>query len=233
MVIPCLHNWSMTYPEAAALQRQLAAEVTLVNRLPQPVRLVAGVDVSYQPHGELFFAGVVVLERPGLRVVEEASARGRVEFPYVPGFLSFRELPVVIEAFRNLNRVPDAILVDGQGIAHPRRLGVASHLGLWLGLPTVGCAKSRLCGEYEPPGPARGDRQPLQLGGEQVGVVLTTRDRVKPLFISPGHLVDIDTAAQLTLECCGRYRMPEPTRLAHHLTNRLRKEYLAEMASEE
>ncbi len=225
MDFPRLHTWSMTYREAAALQRELSARVVVRNALPDPVTRVAGVDVSYERHGDLFFAGVVVLELPGLAVIEEAAAHGRVNFPYVPGYLSFRELPIVLEAFRSLQSIPDAILVDGQGIAHPRGLGIASHLGLWLGIPTIGCAKSRLCGEFEPPGPTRGDRQPLRMKGEPIGVVLTTRNRVKPLFISPGHLVDIDPAAELVLQCCTRYRMPEPTRLAHHLTNRLRKEH--------
>jgi deoxyribonuclease V len=224
MEFPELHGWSMSYAEAAALQRELAKQVVLRNCLPPKTLRVAGVDVSYEKHGDLFFAAVVVLELPENKVIEEASASGRVNFPYVPGYLSFRELPIVLEAFRALRTVPDAVLVDGQGIAHPRHLGIASHLGLWLQLPTVGCAKSRLCGEFTPPGTGRGDRSPLMLKGEQVGVVLTTRDNVQPMFISPGHRVDIGGAAELVLECCGRYRMPEPTRQAHNLTNRLRRE---------
>jgi deoxyribonuclease V len=214
----------MTYREAVELQRELAEKVVLGDCLPRPVRTVAGVDVSYEKHGELFFAGVVVLSLPEFQVIEEVTASGRVTFPYIPGLLSFRELPVILDAFRALRTAPEAILVDGQGIAHPRGLGIASHLGLWLNLPTVGCAKSRLCGEHPEPGCKRGDMAPLLVGGARAGVVLTTRDGVKPLYISPGHLTDIDSAARLTLACCARYRMPEPTRLAHHLTNRVRRE---------
>jgi deoxyribonuclease V len=219
-----LHSWSVTYREAAELQRELAERVILKDCLPRPVRLAAGVDVSYEKHGEKFFAGVVVLSLPEFEIVEEATACARVTFPYIPGLLSFRELPVVLDAFRSLRTVPDAVLVDGQGIAHPRRLGIASHLGLWLGLPTVGCAKSRLCGQHPEAGRKRGDMAPLLLNGERVGVVLRTRDGVKPLYISPGHLTDVPAAAKLVLACATRYRMPEPTRLAHHLTNRIRKE---------
>lgn len=224
MNFPRLHDWSMSYREAAALQKELAAGVILEDRLSKPVRLVAGVDVSYERHGDLFFAAVVVLSLPDFALVELAWASDRVSFPYIPGLLSFRELPVVLQAFRNLTTVPQAVLVDGQGIAHPRRMGIASHLGLWLDLPTVGCAKSRLCGEHPPPGKHRGDFVPLLLEGAPVGVVLTTRDNVKPLYISPGHRIDIAAAAELVLACGTRYRMPEPTRLAHHLTNRLRRE---------
>jgi len=223
MEFPRLHDWSMSPREAISLQRELAERVRIEDDLPRPVRTVAGVDCSYEKHGDLFHAAVVVLSLPGLEPVEEASARDKVTFPYVPGLLSFRELPVVLEAFRSLQAVPDAVLVDGQGIAHPRRLGLASHLGLWLDLPTVGCAKSRLCGEHDDPVSVRGEMTPLRVGDEQVGVVLTTRDGVKPLFISPGHKTDIAGAVRLVLACGTRYRMPEPTRLAHLASNRLRR----------
>lgn len=223
MEIPFLHKWEMPCSEAIALQRELAERVQVEDCLPHPVGLVAGVDASYEKHGDQFHAAVVVLTLPGLTVVEEATASSRVDFPYVPGLLSFRELPVVLMAFRSLRTVPDAVLVDGQGIAHPRRLGLASHLGLWLDLPTVGCAKSRLCGEHRDPGPVRGDMAPLRMDGEQVGAVLTTRDGVKPLFISPGHKTDIPGAVRLVLACGTRYRMPEPTRLAHLASNRVRR----------
>jgi len=224
MDFPHLHDWSMTYREAAELQRDLSEKVVLKDCLPRPVEMVAGVDVSYEKHGDLFHAGVIVLSFPDFQIIEEATASGRVTFPYIPGLLSFRELPIVLDAFRALKTVPDAILVDGQGIAHPRGLGIASHLGLWLNLPTVGCAKSRLCGEHPEPGRKRGEMVPLLVNGNQIGVVLTTRDGVKPLYISPGHLTDVASAARLTLACGARYRMPEPTRLAHHLTNRVRRE---------
>lgn len=226
MNFPLLHDWAVDYRQAVALQRELAERVSLQSTLPAPLATVAGVDVSYEKHGDLFFAGIVVLSFPALEVVEEASACGRIAFPYIPGLLSFRELPILLEACRRLRTVPDAVLVDGQGVAHPRRFGLASHLGLWLQRPTVGCAKSRLCGEHAEPGRRRGERVPLVHRGEEVGTVLTTRDGVKPLFVSAGHAIDLPSATELTLACCRRYRMPEPTRLAHHLTNRLRREGL-------
>ena len=213
----------MDYRAAVALQRRLAQDLDLHPPAGWTPRLVAGVDVSYEKHGDLFFAGVVVLSLDDLTPVTTATARGRVDFPYIPGLLSFRELPILLDAFRQLPLVPDAVLVDGQGIAHPRRLGLASHLGLWLGLPTVGCAKSRLCGEHSPAGALRGDGVPLRHQGEEIGAVLTTRDNVKPLYISPGHRMDIATAVRLTLACGRRYRLPEPTRQAHLLTNALRR----------
>jgi deoxyribonuclease V len=220
-----LHSWEVSYREAVALQRELAGRVRLATEPAWAPATVGGVDVSYEKHGALFFAAVVVLRLPDLQLLTTAAAHGRVTFPYVPGLLSFRELPILLEAFRRLPLAPDAVLVDGQGIAHPRRLVLASHLGLWLDLPTVGCAKSRLCGEHSPPGRERGDAVPLTLAGDQVGVVLTTRTGIKPLYISPGHRVDVATAAAVALACSGRYRMPEPTRQAHLLTNRLRREH--------
>lgn len=216
------HSWSMEPREAIALQRELAGRIRLENDLPGSIGRVAGVDVSYEKHGNLFYAGVVVLSLPSLALVEEVGARRQVTFPYIPGLLSFRELPVVLEAFRKLRTTPELVLVDGQGIAHPRRLGLASHLGLWLDLPTIGCAKSRLCGSHEEPGPERGARVPLVDGDEVIGQVVRTRDRVKPMYISPGHKVDVDTAAELALSCGGGYRLPEPTRSAHLFTNSLR-----------
>jgi deoxyribonuclease V len=224
MDFPELHDWNMTPREAVALQKQLARRVCVENRLPRSIRYVAGTDVSYRRGSSAFYAAVVVLELPDLTVVEQISVCGRVTFPYVPGLLSFRELPVVLKAFRQLQTVPDVVLVDGQGIAHPRHLGLASHLGLWLGRPTIGCAKSRLCGEHAGPGTQRGDRMPLMLENRAVGTVLTTRDGVKPLFISPGHFVDVSSAADLVMRCVGRYRLPEPTRLAHHLSNEARRQ---------
>ncbi len=224
MDFPELHSWDVDYRQAVELQRMLAGRITFGNELPRPVRTVAGVDVSYEKHGHLFFAGIVVLSFPDLAVIDEVSASGRVDFPYIPGLLSFRELPILLQAFRRLRTIPDAVLVDGQGIAHPRRLGLASHLGLWLNLPTIGCAKSRLCGEHPEPGTRRGDRVPLQHNGEEIGAVLTTRDRIKPLFISPGHQINSTAATELVLACGLRYRLPEPTRLAHLLTNRVRRE---------
>ncbi len=217
-----LHPWDLDMRQAVELQRRLAGKVRLDSVLGDSVTTVAGVDVSYEKQGNQFFAAIVVLDFSSLTVIEEATAEDRVAFPYVPGLLSFRELPVLLQAFRGLKRIPDVVLVDGQGIAHPRRLGLASHLGLWLQLPTIGCAKSRLCGEHEEPGPGKGAQVPLVIGDEVLGAVIRTRDRVKPLYVSPGHLMNVATAVRLTLACTRRYRLPEPTRLAHHLSNRIR-----------
>jgi len=222
-----LHGWDLSCREAIALQKELASKISLQDELPFLPETVAGVDVSYQRHGDLFFAAVVVLRLADLTIIEEVTACRRVTFPYVPGLLSFRELPVILDAFHRLQQVPDAVLVDGQGIAHPRRLGLASHLGLWLDRPTVGCAKSRLCGEHGAVGSLRGDRVPLLLDGDEIGSVLTTRSGVKPLYISPGHRIGVASAAELTLCCGGRYRLPEPTRLAHQLANRARRQAAA------
>lgn len=223
MDFAALHDWDLDPRQAVALQRELAEQVRLMPTVAESPATVAGVDVSYEKHGDHFFAAVVVLDFATLTVVDEAWADGWVDFPYIPGLLSFRELPVLLAAFRRLKTVPDVVLVDGQGIAHPRRIGLASHLGLWLNLPTVGCAKSRLCGVHDEPGVMRGEAAPLLLADEVVGMVLRTRERVKSLYVSPGHLIDVASATRLTLACTRRYRMPEPTRLAHHLTNKLRK----------
>lgn len=222
MMIPELHDWRLSPQAALALQRELAARVSLLDAVPEPVRLVAGVDVSHARFARELFAAVVLFDLNSGSVVERAMARADALFPYVPGLLSFRELPVVLEALRRLQQVPDVILVDGQGLAHPRRLGIASHLGLWLGVPAIGCAKSRLCGEHDEPGLKRGEWASLREGGEEIGRVLRTRDRVRPLYISPGHLVSIDRAVALTLACGRGYRLPEPTRQAHIESNRLR-----------
>jgi len=223
MRFPHLHDWNLTSAEARALQQELRGRVRLERDSNKPIRLVAGADVSYEKRGRHFFAAVAVLELPELRIVAQSFADGLVDFPYVPGLLSFRELPVLLQAFEHLELIPDAVLLDGQGIAHPRRLGIAGHLGLWLDLPTVGCAKSRLCGEAVEPGSARGDRSDLMDSGERIGQLLRTKDRIKPMYISPGHLISIDEATLLVLACCTRYRMPEPTRQAHLLSNALRR----------
>jgi len=224
MIFPDLHSWALTPKQAIALQRDLGARIILVNHLPKPLNTVAGVDVSYRRHGTTFHAAIVVLSFPDLQIIDQASAVAESSFPYIPGLLSFRELPVLLEAFRKLQTVPDLVLADGQGIAHPRRLGLASHLGIWLDLPTIGCAKSRLVGEAEEVADERGSSLPLFDRGDVIGWVLRTRTGVKPLYVSPGHLVDFSTASRMTLACGGGYRLPEPTRQAHLLSNRLRLE---------
>ena len=217
------HEWELTPKASVALQRELKVEIRLTP-LSGEVKTVTGADVSYNRRSDLFFAGVVLLALPGLEVIETASVSGRVTFPYVPGLLSFREGPILLEAFKKLQQQPNLVIFDGQGVAHPRGIGIAAHLGLFLGVPTVGCAKTRLCGEFDPPGEKRGAESSLTMKGEAVGAVVRTKDRVKPLFVSPGHLIDIKGSVEAVLNCFGGYRLPEPTRQAHLLVNRLRME---------
>lgn len=228
MQFPTLHSWDFSPQAAVVLQNALASQVDLRDDLPVEVRWVAGVDVSYQRRADRFHGAVVLLDMATDTIVETATASQAGAFPYIPGLLSFRELPALLEAFRRLQRRPELILVDGQGIAHPRRFGLASHLGLWLDLPTIGCAKSRLCGEADLPGEKRGEWTSLLLDDHPVGAVLRTRDRVRPLYISPGHRIGIDRAVTEVLRCGRGYRLPEPTRQAHLASNRQR---LAEEAS--
>jgi deoxyribonuclease V len=213
MRIQKLHEWNVSTAEGRALQEKLVYRIR-TRALPAKVRLVAGADMAFSREMDLFFGAVVVLSFPELELVECVSSRVRPTFPYVPGLLSFREGPVLLPAFRKLAHTPDVVIFDGHGLAHPRRLGLASHLGLWLGVPSVGCAKSRLVGEHEEPGIRKGRTTKLWDKGEQVGLVVRTRDRVRPVFVSPGHLADMDSSTRLVLDCCTKYRLPEPTRLA-------------------
>ncbi len=222
MKIPTRHRWDLDPSEARALQARLAADVDTTKPL-KPWRRIAAADVSYDRGDTVLFAAVVVVEAPSFALVERVGVSGPATFPYVPGLLSFREAPALIEAFRKLKTRPDVVLCDGQGVAHPRRLGIASHLGLWLGLPTVGCAKSHLFGQYEEPGRDRGSWSPLRAGNEVVGAVLRTRTGVKPLFVSPGHLCDLDGAISLVLETAVKYRLPAPARMAHDYVNQIRR----------
>lgn len=219
MHVPHLHDWPTTAAEAIALQRALAPRVDVATPLRELPRLVAGCDVSYDRGSPVLYAAVVVVELPTFAVVERAVVRAAAKFPYVPGLLSFREAPPVLEAFARLRSVPDAVMLDGQGVAHPRRFGLACHLGLWLNLPCLGCAKSRLTGRYEEPGPDAGDASPLVLGGRVVGEVVRTRAKVKPVFVSPGHRIDVAGAVAVVRATLSGYRMPVPTRLAHVLAN--------------
>jgi deoxyribonuclease V len=211
-----LHDWNVSQEEAVAIQQRLRH---LVQRRPtlalDAVRTVAGIDASYK---DVSRAAVVVLALPSLEVVEQVEAIRETTFPYVPGLLSFREVPAVLDALAKLTVPPDVLMCDGQGYAHPRRLGLASHLGVYLNRPSVGCAKSRLIGRYEEPGPNSGDRSPLVDHGEVIGVVLRTKPHTNPLFVSVGHLLDLETAVELVLRCLRGYRLPEPTRLADKLT---------------
>ncbi len=221
MKISELHRWPATAVAAIELQKELAPRVRLVP-VADELELFGGADVAFSPDGKQVIAGVVVWNAATGEVVEQRVARVACRLPYIPGLLSFRELPGVLAALRKLKTVPQVMLCDAQGLAHPRRLGLACHLGLWLGLPTVGCAKSRLCGEYREPDAARGCKSELRHNDELVGSVLRTRANVKPLFISPGYLCDQKSAVRLTLAAGTRYRLPEPTRLAHRLVTEAR-----------
>jgi deoxyribonuclease V len=224
MHIPNLHPWNYSPTEAVRLQQELAEQVRLQPPPGKTYRLIAGADVSATRASRFLWAAVIVLRLPDFEVVEEAFARQEAGFPYVPGLLSFREIPAVVAAMRQLSCLPDAVLCDGQGLAHPRFLGLACHLGLWLNLPTIGCAKTRLVGKAEEPGALVGSRSPLHYQDRIVGSVLRTRAGSRPLFVSPGHLMDLDLAVEITLSCCRRGRLPEPTRLAHLAVNRFRQQ---------
>ncbi|APE31610.1 endonuclease V [Halomonas aestuarii] len=226
-----LHDWNLAPKEAIALQKRLAGRVERADRL-DPVRHLAGVDIGFEEDGAITRAAVVVLAWPPVasgefepatfEIVEQVVHREPTRMPYVPGLLSFREVPAALGAFEKLTTRPQLAMVDGQGIAHPRRIGVASHLGLWLDLPTIGVAKTRLCGRHEEPGPARGDWTPLVDGpdDETIGAVLRSRAKVKPIFVSPGHRVSLATAVDWVIRCLGRTKLPEPTRLADRLASR-------------
>jgi deoxyribonuclease V len=212
------HRWDLTPKEAVALQRRLAARVVHHDDLAAP-RFVAGVDVGFENHGTVARAAVAVLAFPSLDLVDCALARQPIRFPYVPGLLSFREVPVVLQALKALRVRPDVLLCDGQGVAHPRRCGFASHMGLASALPTVGVAKTRLVGEHRDAPDRRGASTPLLDRGEVIGAVLRTRPGVKPLFVSTGHRVSLASAIRLVMACVTRYRLPETTRWAHRLAS--------------
>jgi deoxyribonuclease V len=211
---PYAHFWDLTLPEARTLQEQLSASV-VERDVVGSIRYVAGFDVAVSRALDAIFGAVVVCAAGTMRPLEKAVFQMHPSFPYVPGFLSFRESPVLLRAFERLRLRPDVSVVDGHGRAHPRRLGIASHLGLALGIPTVGCAKKRLCGSYDEPALQRGAASPLVLDDEEIGRVVRTREGVKPVFVSVGHGVNLDTAARLVLSWARGRRLPEPQRLAH------------------
>lgn len=209
------HSWSLTPKEAVALQRQLAGFVdtdTPINL--DAIKTVAGVDVSVKDNSSR--AALVLLSFPDMTLLEVATASIPTPFPYISGLLSFREGGVIMEAYQKLSRRADVYVFDGMGIMHPRRLGIASHMGLWFDAPTVGCGKTYLLGDYEEPASEKGAYSPVTHKSESIGIVLRTRSKVKPVFISPGHKATIDSARQLIMACTGKYRLPEPIRAAHN-----------------
>lgn len=218
MKFPKRHEWNVTTAEARALQTELAEEVIRENRLGE-VRLVAGGDVGFEDDGRTTRAAVAVLAFPDLKLVDQVVVRRPTLMPYIPGYLSFREVPALIDGLERLGKRPDLILCDGQGLAHPRRFGLACHLGVLTGIPTIGVAKTRFVGAHEPVGELKGAMAELIHKGDVVGAVLRTRDRVKLLYVSIGHMVDLETAVEYVLRCTPKYRLPETTRQAHRLAS--------------
>jgi deoxyribonuclease V len=218
MPFPSLHPWQVTPQEAIAIQESLRSQVIREDHFA-PLQSVAGVDVGFEEGGTITRAAVVVLSYPSLAPLETSVFRCPTAFPYVPGLLSFREAPAVLEALDRLSALPDLLICDGQGLAHPRRFGLACHLGLCAGLPSIGAAKSRLIGQHAPVGEQRGDWQPLLDADEVIGAALRTRPTARPLYVSIGHRFSLETAVRLVLSCTQAYRLPEPTRRAHHLAS--------------
>lgn len=216
------HPWAVSVREAYGIQEDLRKKLVLED-VPDAPRTVAGIDVSYSRARDLLFAAIVVLDAESLEPLETASAVLKPVFPYIPGLLTFREGPVALEAYERLSIEPDLLMFDGQGIAHPRGLGLASHVGVLLDKPSIGCAKSRLVGEFKEPKQKRGAMRTLSLHRTKVGVVLRTRDNTKPLFVSPGHRITVETAARTVLDMGRGYRLPEPTRRAHHEAERTKR----------
>ncbi len=223
-----LHSWNLSYSRAREVQADLACKVQFTPLKKSP-KLIAGIDCAFSKDGERIIAAVVVLRLPQFELVETVSASRKVNFPYIPGLLSFREAPVCIAAVEKLQKQPDLFIIDGQGIAHPRRFGLAAHLGLFQDQPTIGCAKSRLTGTYEEPPLEKGaysllkDKKGKQnTQSEIIGAVVRTRTNVKPVFVSVGHKCLLEDAVRVVLDCAVRYRLPEPTRLAHQAVSKLK-----------
>lgn len=213
------HAWNVTPKEAAVIQQQLREEVIREDRLPADIHRVAGVDVGFEEEGKVTRAAVAVLSYPDLKLVESAVARRPTSLPYIPGFLSFREVPAILDALDKLKEPPDLLLCDGQGLAHPRRFGLACHLGVLTDLPAIGVAKTLFIGKHEPLPAERGSWRPLIDHKEVVGAALRTRDGVQPVYISIGHRTSLETAIEWVMRCTTKYRLPETTRHAHRLAS--------------
>jgi deoxyribonuclease V len=222
MKIHRLHSWNLTPKEAVVLQRELADRVDARSPLTR-CELVAGADASYDRVSDVLYAGVVVVRAEDGTIVEQQQAVQRVTFPYVPGLLAFREAPALLEAFAKVESEPDAVMLDGQGYAHPRRLGLACLVGLWLDRPCLGCAKSLLVGTYKEPGLKAGSLAPLRHHDEVIGSVVRTKTGIKPVFVSVGHKIDLPSAVRVVLRNVHGYRLPEATRQAHLLVNTIRR----------
>ncbi len=218
-----LHHWNVSPKEAVKIQKSLADKI-LIRPRPAHLNYIAGADIAYNKRSNYFFAAVVILDYSTLETVEIQTASGISTFPYISGLLSFREIPLLIKCFEKISIIPDVVMCDSQGYAHPRRFGLACHLGLLLNLPTIGCAKSRLIGDGKLPDYRKGNYTDLIDKNELIGAILRSKDNTNPLFISPGHLININKSVEIVLKSCVRYRIPEPTRRAHIEVNRVRVE---------
>ncbi|HBG27389.1 MAG: hypothetical protein A2Y10_18980 [Planctomycetes bacterium GWF2_41_51] len=221
MKIHNLHNWNLTPKEAIALQKELAVKV-LYRKFDKKIETIAGLDCAFTKDKKNVIACIIVLSRVNFEIIEAAYEVLPVTFPYIPGLLSFREAPACLAAAKKLKIVPDTIIVDGQGTAHQRRFGIACHLGLFLDIPTIGCAKSRLIGDFNTPARQKGSVSPLTDKGEIIGSVVRTRDNVNPVFVSVGHKCRLEDAIRIVLECCIKYRIPEPSRIAHQTVTKIK-----------
>ena len=213
------HGWDLSLDEAVAIQEKLQPEVITKDQFKEPIKYVAGVDMGFEDDGRISRAAVAVLSFPDLELRDTSIVKRPTSFPYIPGFLSFREIPALLDALEKITITPDIIFCDGQGIAHPRRFGIACHLGLFVDLPTVGVAKSLFVGKHEELPQTRGSWQPLIYEAETVGAVLRTRDGVKPVYVSSGHRISLTTAIDYVLRCTPQYRLPETTRVADRLAS--------------
>ncbi len=225
MVIHDLHSWNVSPAAAKIIQLSLRNKIDMTSTIgPEQIRTVAAADISFTRYGKVLYAAVVISDFPSLQIHSIYTGTSGVTFPYVPGFLSFREVPPLLEIFRKISPAPDVLLCDGHGIAHPRGFGLASHLGLILDIPTIGCAKSVLVGDYKEPGMEKGCKSPLIYRDQQIGAALRTRRSVKPVFVSVGHKISLPNAMEIVLRCSPRYRIPEPLRFAHRKVNELRRQ---------
>lgn len=218
---PPPHSWAVSVSEAISIQQALSTQISL-GPLNSPIRYIAGADISFNRGSDIFYAGIVVLDYQSLKVVSHSLIKDKAPFPYVPGLLSFREIPSLMKAWEQLPLEPDVIMLDGHGIAHPRRLGIASHFGLWIQKPTIGCAKKLLTGLHESPKAEAPSWTSIYDRNEHIGFAVRSRTRVKPIYVSPGHLIDLEAALKVSLHCITAYRIPGPTRIAHQLVNQAR-----------
>lgn len=221
MIIRHLHAWDLDFKQAKAVQSELQKQINICP-LNKEIRYIAGADVSYSIMHQKYYAALIIFKFPELTITETHTAAGDVHFPYVPGYLTFREAPILLDAFRKIKTEPDVVIFDGQGIAHPRKMGLAAHVGIILDIPSIGCAKNKLIGSYDMPGNIKGFHSPLVYRNEQIGAVVRTRTKVKPVFVSPGHKITLEESISLVLASATQYRIPEPTRQAHLLVNRIR-----------